>query len=524
VIDVQTPWREPPAQLLARHVGRVEELQALAQSLERWAAGGRPHPMYLWGPRGSGKSHLVSHLVATLRADPLPGVRVLHLPEDVPRAASAADLLRRIDGADRGRFVAPRPGVPDLGRAVVIVEGFDVHLGNLPAEEQKQLRRAWQAGSWWLVATGCTWPDALRSADAAFYQAFSVWPLQGLADADAAALLDRLAGPAVEGPAWPVRRRVLVTLSDGSPRALTAVGLAAAADPDAWASDHLLSAVQQLAAHYQHRLRDLSPQQQRVIDTIAFAPVELSAPEIASRCEIDGAVAAKACARLRDDGVLLDREGGHPKTWRIAEPMFRYWYEYRSASWEESRVALLGRLLESVLQPDEVIALLLSQQDEELAARRAAATPQASAALHQRALGLLDAEAPELATLLGAMTEEQRVSFAFVAAQVPRRRRMAVGADGLALPSWAAALLVGFEGVQAAPKQRFLALVHEVNAAPPGFAARRRCSCSDRCGRSSISAARRGSSARTTAGRWGVCRSCGRGSFSAGSVPEMSRC
>lgn len=66
-IDAYTPWREPAETLEQRHVARREELDALLGAVRAFLAGRRPLPIYLFGPRGSGKSHLLAMAVNTLR-------------------------------------------------------------------------------------------------------------------------------------------------------------------------------------------------------------------------------------------------------------------------------------------------------------------------------------------------------------------------------------------------------------------------------------------------------------------------
>lgn len=345
MIDVQTPWREPYADLVARHVGRAQELQAITNAIERWQRGERPHPIYLYGPRGAGKSHLLSLVMGALREAPELALRVLHVPDDVPVASSADELLRRIDAADRRRFVAP-PSAPVLiDHAIVLLEGLDRHLHAMGPAEQKALRHAWAAGSWLLIGAGCSYPDAFRSSSAAFYHAFSVWPLHGMTDDEASALLDRLAGPAAAThPAWPARRAALIRLGGGNPRALMTLGAASREAPAADVSDVVLAAVRRMSASYVDALRREAPQHQRVLEAMVRSPVELSAPQLGHAAGIDPTSAAKACARMREEGVLLDRRDQHVKTWRVADPLFRAWYEYRTMPWAESRTALLTRL------------------------------------------------------------------------------------------------------------------------------------------------------------------------------------
>ena len=59
--DLYTPWREPVEQLRQRHVGRERLLTRLQQGLSALDRG-QPAGLYLFGPRGVGKSHLLALL------------------------------------------------------------------------------------------------------------------------------------------------------------------------------------------------------------------------------------------------------------------------------------------------------------------------------------------------------------------------------------------------------------------------------------------------------------------------------
>jgi hypothetical protein len=166
---VYTPWREPLAELEARHVGRAEERAAIRSAVKAWVAGQRPHPLYLFGPRGSGKSHLLSLALGELRGGLHGELRVLHVPEDVPAASSANELLARIarsDGGARGPVQVAPAG--SIGRAVVLIEALDVHLAEMSLDDRRELRRRWQDDGFLVIATGRGLTDAFTSRDEPF--------------------------------------------------------------------------------------------------------------------------------------------------------------------------------------------------------------------------------------------------------------------------------------------------------------------------------------------------------------------
>ncbi|MFT5582860.1 MAG: DNA-binding transcriptional ArsR family regulator [Cognaticolwellia sp.] len=110
--------------------------------------------------------------------------------------------------------------------------------------------------------------------------------------------------------------------------------------------------------------RDLSPQGQSVLALLCEAPRKLSPKEIAEILGQDTRSIATACRRLSDHGLLEVEQEGRRSWYSVAEPLFRFWHEYRTGPWEQTRVALLGRLLEAVATPEELVSGWMLTKDE----------------------------------------------------------------------------------------------------------------------------------------------------------------
>ncbi len=372
LVDVYTPWREDPACLRQRHVGREEQLRTIRAAIDALVQGGVPIHLYFFGPRGMGKSHLISLAhseLAPLLADK--GISVVIIPEDIPELGSAAAILARIAEIRAGprwqRFgVRPTPPPPLQGPLVIFFEGLERQLRALPEQERRNLRATLdQARPVLLIGTGVTLSEPFISRETAFYGAFSSWPVAPLHEEEAGHLLDQLGGPATTLEGWPARREALITLSGGSPRTLVALGGACARSPESWASEQLYAVVQQLAAHHQLRFLDLSAQKQSIVELLAMAPRELSPTEIGEWLGIGVSQASGQCQRLQDDGVVLSRSEGRATWYRLAEPLFRFWLENCDAPWEQTRVGWLGRLLELALAPGGAGSLLARHEGPE---------------------------------------------------------------------------------------------------------------------------------------------------------------
>ncbi|NOY24984.1 MAG: helix-turn-helix transcriptional regulator, partial [Oligoflexia bacterium] len=142
------------------------------------------------------------------------------------------------------------------------------------------------------------------------------------------------------------------------------------AHPQALAADHLLAVVRSFTAYYQMRFSDLSSQEQAIVEQITVAPRELSPTELGRALERSASHTSQVARRLVEAGVLLSRSEGRSTWYRLAEPLFRHWHEYRTAPWDQARASLVARLLEAVLSPEELVAAWWDNPD--IRVRRAA--------------------------------------------------------------------------------------------------------------------------------------------------------
>ncbi|MCK6503663.1 ATP-binding protein [Myxococcota bacterium] len=364
-----TPGSEPPAVLEARTVGRDEVIRAMDEGIARLLRGESPHHLYLFGPRGVGKSHLLalgrSH--AQL-AEPRGQLRVRVIPEDMVSPAHAEELwARMVPVHDLPPWMLwERTAEVEVSTpTVILLDGLDKHLGALSPAERKALRALLQAHPRvWIVGAGARLSSVFIEQDEAFYGGFRAVPVGGLADADAATLLERLVGDdALAHPRWQARRDALVTLAGGNPRALVALAQAVGSAPGELVATRLLSAVDEFTPHYQLRMRDLAPNEQRLIDLLTTSPRLLGPSEVASILGGVPATWSTAANRLSDDGVLTIQQEGKFARYRITEPLFRYWLEFRTATPERTRIAWLSQLLERVLGPDEMVSTWRESDD-----------------------------------------------------------------------------------------------------------------------------------------------------------------
>lgn len=352
--ELYTPWREPAA-VVARHVGRERELEALRSAIRAFLAGGRPVHLYLFGPRGVGKSHLLTMITAELEEEARKaGAVMITMPEDIPVLRSARATMRRIDrpgGVSRWARRMDDGTSEEQARRIVLFEGLDRQLRGLDVNGRRELRRLLEDRGDYLIATGASLDSAFTGKEEAFYGAFDPWPLEVLGDETARQLVTRFVGESCdpEDADWNARLQILVTLAGGNPRALLAMGEACASEPEGWVSDHLYSVLRQLTAHYQMRFRDLSPQAQQIVEVMAEAPGELTPTEVGVALGLTTTQVSVQAGRMVQDGVLARRSEGRASWYMISEPMFRYWLECRTRPWEQTRVARRTREIQQRL-------------------------------------------------------------------------------------------------------------------------------------------------------------------------------
>jgi|GEM_PF-6442823 len=357
-IDLYTPWREPAAILHERTVGRDELVRVIEERCVEFAAGRRPLPWFLFGPRGAGKSHLIALLRAAAESR---GVQVKFVPEDIPGTPKASALLRQIDEADRPTWMRrPLPPPPAAPRrpTLIIVEGLDKRLGEMSTHaEQQELRRAWDLRQdLWVVGTGVELSPAFTDRVRPFFGWFNPQDVPLFTSEQSEALLDRITPEAVRNrPHWTGRRRALVALAGGSPRVLAtlAEGCAAPEGPDD-VGEALLSAVDRFTAHYQLRFRDLAQGAQELVTALARSPRSLSPGELAAQVQNTPTTVATQARRLAEDGVLMRVGEAHHATYAIAEPLFRYWLEYRTGPWHSTRISIATAMLQELFSVDEL--------------------------------------------------------------------------------------------------------------------------------------------------------------------------
>lgn len=325
------------------------------------------HYYLVTGPRGIGKTHLVSLVYHRLRADPdLRGrMRIAWLREEEWGVASYLDLLlaivRAIQEGEPDADVAG--GLEELrrkpdeasaeeaserailaaagdGTLLVIAENLDEIFRGLGTEGQERLRALVQNHPvFTILGTAQSLFDAVTSRAEPFYGFFEPHQLDELTFESAVELVARIAErdedaglkALLDEPLGRARMRVVHHLAAGNPRVyvifsqfLTAGSLDELVTP-------LLQALDDLTPYYQGRMAHLSPQQRKLVEHLSERRGGVPVKEIAGATFMTPQTASAQLRRLDELGYVLASSVGRHTYYELREPLLRLTLEVKRA-------------------------------------------------------------------------------------------------------------------------------------------------------------------------------------------------
>jgi tetratricopeptide (TPR) repeat protein len=365
-----------PHDLLERlFVARERTLDRIMARVDAAATSEERNHTLLVGPRGSGKTHLVSLVYHRSRNS----VPVAWLPEDPWTIVSYHRFLRAIAERVTPEFEGPLP--PDepaleallvkyadsKGPILVIVENVDHVLGALGNPGQQRLRHLLQARrAILLVATTTRLDRSLSDQASPFYGFFTTTQLEPFDAAEAAAMLSAIA--AEDGN----DELVTYLASDEGTRRLQTVAHLAGGQPRIWALLAsalevarltelvylLLERFDDLTPYYQEQLARLSPQQRLIVAELAGADRPINLADLAQRLGITQRSLSKTTTELVERGwveptasplaSMLDRRRTY---YELAEPLARIAFQIKESRGEPLK--LIVDFLEHWFDPDD---------------------------------------------------------------------------------------------------------------------------------------------------------------------------
>ena len=398
-----TPSTMPEDLLERLFVVRKPVLESLMKRVGDLGNTPSPHHTLLVGPRGAGKTHLISLVYhrAKNRAGTDGGkpLRIAWLPEDPWTIVSYARLLAAI--LER---VAPDTGVKNAdeaeldarlrstsrkdGPVLVLMENVDQILDALGEVGQQKLRNLLQTESGVLVIGSTTRLDRSLSSHAApFFGFFDTIRLEPFSPEEARKMLTALAREAgntelaerLSSSGALARIHTIAHLAGGQPRLWALLGSALTVEELRDLAALLLSRFDDLTPYYQEQLARLSPLQRLVVAELAAADRPLPVKDIAERVGSDQRSVAKAVGDLAERGwlkpvstiftELLDRRRTY---YDLAEPLARLAFQIKESRGEP--LPLVVDFLVNWFDADQLrssdgsdygrVALMRMEQDE----------------------------------------------------------------------------------------------------------------------------------------------------------------
>ncbi|WP_445250761.1 tetratricopeptide repeat protein [Microcoleus sp. OTE_8_concoct_300] len=363
-----TPSLMSPETLEAILVQRHALAEHLVELIRLSALTDNKHFQLLIGPRGIGKTHLVSliyHRVVKME-DLRDKLLIAWLQEEEWGIASFLDLLRGIFRAiakeypaayeaelyddveklydlspEQAEFKAAELLRDFVGKRVLllIVENLEDVFSGLGNFGQKQLRGYIQNYSFLtILATSQSLFDGVKHSNNPFYDFFDLHELDEFKLDDAVALLNHIANlegnndlaSFIQSPTGRDRIKVVHYLSGGSPRVyivfsaflMTPESLDKLVEP-------FMEMLDSLTPYYQDRMKYLSNQQRKIVDFLCDRGGAAPVKQIAKRCFIEQRTVSSQLKDLRDKGYVKTEEIGRESWYELREPLMRFCLEVK---------------------------------------------------------------------------------------------------------------------------------------------------------------------------------------------------
>ena len=344
--------RQPILELLMKHVNGLGQTPS-------------PHHTLLVGPRGAGKTHLISlvyhrskSLAETGNGKPL---RIAWLPEDPWTLVSYGRLLTAILERVVPNFDDLKSAESELdayirhtsredGPILVLAENLDQILDALGDSGQQKLRNLLQTEPGILIIASTTRLDnSLSSHAAPFFGFFDTIPLSPFSPEEAREMLTTLAREANNSELSKrlsdneslARIHTIAHLAGGQPRLWALLGSALTVEDLRDLTTLLLNRFDDLTPYYQEQLARLSPMQRLIVAELATADRPLPVKDLAERIGYDQRSTAKAVSDLTERGwlkptstiftALLDRRRTY---YDLAEPLARLAFQIKDSRGE----------------------------------------------------------------------------------------------------------------------------------------------------------------------------------------------
>lgn len=393
-----TPSMMAPEVLEAVFVQRQQLAERLVELIEDSAQTRSKHHTLLIGPRGIGKTHLVSltyHRVRQTRAAAEGRLLIAWLREEEWGVMSFLDLLLRIHRAliaeykdeEHERSVealfemtpeqAERSAAELLKEFVgsrtllILIENLDDLFGGLDDEGQMRLRSYLQENPFsTILATSQSLFGGVSLQTSPFYGFFRISHLEELSIDDAKQLLVKIAelegdedlAALLETSLGRARIRALHRLAGGNHRVYVIFSQFLTRESLNELIEAMMRTLDELTPYYHERIRWLSPQQRKIVELLSDRGNALGVKEIAARCFMSPQTASGQLKLLREMGYVQTTPVGRESFYELREPLMRLCVEVKKH--RDKPIRLVVELLRSWYTTEELRQRLSALPEE----------------------------------------------------------------------------------------------------------------------------------------------------------------
>jgi len=387
------PGVEDPETLKAVVVERDCDLESILGRLEAAPVDGTSRNFMIVGPRGMGKTHfllLIYHGIKERESLKKKYVSLKFSEEEYSIDSLAYFFLRLLEELSKeceeerekiDEFIVSTTDLENKElvnkasslleelftrhqmKIILCVDNLDEIFRNISSNKTglKHLRSILQSKDYLLIVGAApTFFKELKNHDEPFYNFFETIRLSPLTKDGVEELIKKLAemedGSKILNnfDSYEPQIRTIVHFTGGVPRLVRMLYYVIVNSEIKKVADYLEKLLDELTPYYQARMAKLSPQQQKIIDTMALLDGPSTPTEIARAGRIDRAIVNAQMKKLADSGFvhLVQQRKRKWRRYDITERMFRIWREMRREK-SGSRVKYLADFLRAFYSEED---------------------------------------------------------------------------------------------------------------------------------------------------------------------------
>jgi len=391
VANTYNPHNQSPEELISGFVVRQKEFDALYSDIMGDPMKHPPQHVIIQGRRGSGKTSFLLRIYYEIKRDPalskwlLPiifneeiySVRTLYklwehiavelennddafrnLPDEMQTHLSATDYEEMCINLLQSALQKQKK------KLLLLIDNFGDMLQKFTEHEQQRLREVLITSTdIKIVGASSVALESTYNYDKPFFEYFRIINLDGLSKDETITLLLSLGEKYHKEQIReiieknPGKIEALRRLTDGVPRTMILLFEIFVDDAAGDSFKDLEMVLDRVTPLYKHRMDDLSPQQQELIDIIALAWDAIPVKEIAQKTRMESK-AISAQLRLLEKNKIIIKKPTSTKNhlYQVSERFFNIWYLMRCGrKKDKNKVQWLTRFLEEWCNKEELM-------------------------------------------------------------------------------------------------------------------------------------------------------------------------